>query len=69
MYFNPSRWEVVRVTKRRNPVEATYQIQGHDLNVTKTGKYPGIDISEDLSWKAHVDATTKKGNNSLAVLR
>ncbi|MFC1375539.1 MAG: reverse transcriptase family protein [gamma proteobacterium symbiont of Ctena orbiculata] len=69
MSFNPSKCEVVRVTKRRNPVEAKYQIHGHDLTITKTGKYLGVVISEDLSWKAHVDATTKKANNSLAFLR
>ena len=68
MSFNPSKCEVVRVTKRRNPVEATYQIHGHDLTKTKTGKYLGVIISEDLPWKAHVDATTMKANNSLAFL-
>ena len=41
----------------------------NDLTVTKTGKYLGVVISEDLSWKVHVDATTKKANNSLAFLR
>ena len=56
--------EVVRVTKKRNPIEATYQIHGHDLTITKTRKYLGVVISEDLSWKAHVDASTKKANNS-----
>ena len=69
MSFNPSKCEVVRVTKRRNLVEATYQIHRHDLTMTKTGKYLGVIISEDLSWKAHMDATTKKTNNSLAFLQ
>ena len=65
MSFKPSKCEVVRVTERRNPVEATYQIHSHDLTITKTGKYLGVIILEDLSWKAHMDATTKKANNSL----
>ncbi|MCG8035359.1 MAG: hypothetical protein JAZ03_24705 [Candidatus Thiodiazotropha taylori] len=69
MSFNPSKCEVVRVTKRKNPVEATYQIHGQDLTVAKTGKYLGVLISEDMSWKPHVDATIKKANNSLAFLR
>ena len=50
----PSKCEVVRVTKRRNPVEAIYQIHGHDLTIAKTGKYLGAIISEDLSWKSHI---------------
>ena len=49
MSFNPSKCQVARVTKRRNPVEAIYQIHGHDLTVAKTGKFLGVTISEDLS--------------------
>ena len=40
--------------QRRNPVEATYKIHGHDLSIIKTGKYLGVIISEDLSWKSYV---------------
>ena len=69
MSFNPSKCEVVRVTKRRNPVEAIYQIHGHDLTIAKTGKYLGVTISGNLSWKSHMAATIKKANNSLAFLR
>ena len=58
--FDKVPHEVVSVTKRRNPIGATYQIHGHDLAITKTGKYLGVIISEDLSWKPHVDATTKR---------
>ena len=69
MSFNPSKCEAVRITKRRNPVEATYLIHGQDLTTDKTGKYLGVLTSEDLSWKPHVDATVKKANNSLAFLQ
>ena len=69
MSFNPSKCEVIRITTKRNPIKATYQIHDHDLSITKTGKYLGVIISEDLSWKAHVEAATKKANNSLAFLR
>ncbi|MEW8547256.1 MAG: hypothetical protein AB2693_27415 [Candidatus Thiodiazotropha sp.] len=54
------------MTKRRNPSEATYHIHGHDLSITKTGKYLGVVISVQLSWIAHMNATIKKANNSLA---
>ena len=45
MSFNPSKCEVVRVTQRRNPVEAIYQIHGHDLTIAKTWKYMGVILS------------------------
>ena len=69
MSFNPTKCEVIRITKKRNPIQSTYQIHGHDLTVTKAGKYLGITISNNLSWNAHVNATVKKANNSLAFLR
>jgi hypothetical protein len=32
-------------------------------------KYLGLNISKNLSWNTHVDAITKKANNTLAFLR
>ncbi|MCG7874753.1 MAG: hypothetical protein JAY78_00305 [Candidatus Thiodiazotropha taylori] len=69
MSFNPTKCEVIRITRKRNPIRTTYTIHGHDLTVAKAGKYLGVTISDNLTWNAHVDATTKKANNSLAFLR
>ena len=66
MSFNPSKCEV---TRKRNPIRANYNIHGHDLNFVKDGKYLGVNISENLSWNAHIAATAKKASNSLAFLR
>ena len=62
---------VIMKIKKINPIRTTYQIHSdHDLTVTKAGfKYLGITISNNLSWNAHVNATVKKANNSLAFLR
>ena len=69
MSFNPSKCEVIRVTKKRNPIRTNYNIHGQDLNFVKDGKYLGVHISENLSWNAHIAATAKKASNSLAFLR
>lgn len=69
MAFNPTKCEVIRFTKRRRPTHGNYIIHGHTLKVAKTGKYLGVTLSEKLSWNQHVDAVTKKANNSLAFLR
>ena len=39
------------------------------IKVAKSGKYLGVTLSEKLSNNEHVDAATKKANNSLAFLR
>jgi len=69
MHFNPSKCEVIRFTRKRTPILASYSIHGHELGVAKNGKYLGVVLNEKLSWNSHVDATTKKANNSLSFLR
>ena len=39
------------------------------MNFVKDGKYLGVQISESLSWNAHIASTAKKASNSLAFLR
>ena len=69
MSFNPTECVVLRITRKRNPINATYKIHNHDLEVVKQGKYLGVTLAENLSWNKHVDETTKKTNNTLAFLR
>ena len=68
MAFNPKKCKVIRFSKKRRPTQGNYTIHGHTLKVAKYGKYSGVTLSEKLSWKEHVDAATKKANNSLAFL-
>ena len=68
MSFNPTKF-VLRITRKRNPINATYKIHNHDLEVVKQGKYLGVTLADNLSWNKHVDETTKKANNTLAFLR
>ena len=69
MSFNPDKCEVTRITKKRKPIDARYTIHGKVLGHTKNAKYPGVLISENLSWNAHVNTVTKKANNTIAFLR
>ena len=69
MAFNPSKCEVIHITGKRNPLKTKYQLHGHNLAATKSGKYLGVTLTEKLNWNEHVDITAKKANNSLAFLR
>jgi hypothetical protein len=42
---------------------------GHILQHVDSTKYLDLNISKNLSWNTHVDAVTKKANNTLAFLR
>ena len=59
MEFNPSKCQVVRVTRSRSPLPTKYTLHGVTLEVVASAKYLGVDISNDLSWKSHVTRITK----------
>ena len=69
MSFNPSKCEVIHITRKRNPIHTTYKVHNTTLQSVKSGKFLGVNISHNLSWKTHIEVTAKKGNNSLAFLR
>ena len=69
MEFNPSKCEVIRITRKRSPLETSYLLHDHHLSIVPSGRYLGATIHEKLQWNEHVDSTTKKANNSLAFLR
>ena len=39
------------------------------LNCEDLTKYFGVEISQDMTWKLHIDKTVKKGNSTLGFLR
>ena len=69
MAFNPEKCEVIYITTKRNTVRNTYSIHGTELNVTNNAKYLEVTISNDLSWKRHVDIITKKANSTMSFIR
>ena len=69
MSFNPDKFEVIRITKKRKPIDANYTIHAKELGHTKNAKYLGCLINNTLSWNSHVDTVTKKANNTTAFLR
>ena len=60
MSFNPAKCVKVRTTRKRNPINATYKIHNHDLEMVKQGKFLGVTLAGNLSWNKHVDETTKR---------
>jgi hypothetical protein len=42
---------------------------GHKLEVVDSNKYLGVTLSEDLSWRKHVEATSSKASRTLGFMR
>lgn len=70
MRFNPQKCQVVHVcTNKRYQRRPTYTLHGHVLEAVDSAKYLGVNISDDLSWKTHVDKTAAKASSTLGFLR
>ena len=69
MEFNSDKCEVLRITRKRNPVIFPYKLHKKELNVTNAAKYLGVTISKDLNWTPHINNITGKANNTLRFVK
>ena len=69
MAFHPQKCGVLSISRSRFPIRVTYSLKGHILTVHDSTKYLGVDRQSFLSWKLHIDRTTKKANSMLGFLR
>ena len=68
MQFNPSKCQVIHITRSRSPLPTTYTLHGETLEAVASARYLGVDIANDLSWKTHVSRITNNANKSLGFL-
>ncbi|KAH3877707.1 hypothetical protein DPMN_001583 [Dreissena polymorpha] len=47
--------------RKRNPIIYRYSLKDHILETESTTKYMRVTLSQNLSWKHHVDITVKRG--------
>ena len=69
MSFHPQKCQLLRITRKKSPVKASYVIHGHTLAETDTAKYLGVSLHRHSSWSPHVNATAKKANGTRAFLQ
>ena len=54
MDFNPSKCQVLHISKSRHPAQHINMLHGQALEAMDHAKYLGVDISKDLSWNTHI---------------
>ena len=69
MEFHPAKGSVMRIATSRSPLMLSYKLKGHQLQAETTSKYLGVDLSNNLNWKPHIDRIVKKSNSMLGFLR
>ena len=70
MSFNPRKCTVIWAhTGRSIKYQSTYTLHGQTLEVVVGSKYPGVTVTDNLSWTRHVSDTAGKTKRSLGFLR
>lgn len=69
MKFNPSKCQVIQITKRKEVIPTQYILHNTILDTVSSAKYLGVTISNDLTFNKHIDTITNKANQTLGFLR
>jgi len=69
MAFHPEKCQVLRITRKRKPLDTSYVLHGHILEVVSEAKYLGVLFTKDLTWGRHISCITGKANRTLGFLR
>ena len=69
MAFNTDKCQVLRVSRKRDPLIHEYILHGKILESVDSAKYLGVSITSDLCWNQHISNIVTKGNQSLGFLR
>ena len=69
MDFNPSKCQVLQITRKVKPINTKYSLHNVELESASAAKYLGVTIADDLSWSPHIDNTTEKANQTLGFLK
>ena len=65
MNFNPTKCQVIHVTRLKSLIPSKYFLHNTELESVSAAKYLGVTISEDLRCGKHIDVITKKANQTL----
>ena len=60
MSFNPSKCQVLHITRAKCPIQTRYILHGTVLESVPSAKYLGVTISDNLSWTPTLIQSPKK---------
>ena len=60
MHFNPSKCQVLHITRAWNPLQTQYVLHGQVLEAVDHAKYLGLKIGHDLNWNQHMQKCDHK---------
>ena len=64
MQLHPDKCKLLRITNKRNIIDASYSIHGLRLENVNKAKYLGVTLTKKLSWKTHISVICTKENHA-----
>jgi len=69
MTFNPSKCEIMHITRSKSPIDIPYTIHDESLRAVPVATHLGLDISNNLSWNPYINKIVNKANNKLGFIK
>jgi hypothetical protein len=69
MKFNTDKCHTMRISLRRNIIEANYELGGIPLIMVSDYPYLGLTLTSNMSWQPHINNISAKANRMLGLIR
>lgn len=69
MEFNPTKCQVLHISRSKSVHRNTYYLHGHALQPVSSAKYLGVTFTSDLSFNQHITQITATANKTLGFLK
>lgn len=69
MEFNPSKCQVIHITRNKNVINNKYFLHGQVLESVPNAKYLGVDVSSGLNYNTHISRITTSANRTLGFIK
>ena len=69
MDFNVKKCNVMRITKKRQPLVCNYSLDNSLLEKVKEFKDLGVTTTDNFNWNLHTDIIVSKANRMLGLIK
>ena len=69
MFFQPTKCENLRITRKRASPQRSYTICGTSLDIVPSVKDLGVLVTKDLTWSSHIRSVAAKANRMLGFIK
>ena len=69
MKFNTEKCHTLRITLRRNVIDANYHLGGSMLTMVSEYPYLGLTLTNNMSWQNHINNITSRATRMLGLIQ